>query len=655
MKKLLSTILAFVLLSCVVIPIHASATVQPHRLNGGPTFTVGTETPPDGATTVTVPITVTGNGLAANNTLAGFASVGFLVGFDADRLELTGINAPQPLLPVSLLHDIVLPNSTGTQQVSLTRAGGIAPITDWTGNGVIIELVFRILPDNPGFARVSISFPPGEPFLLPVTSGQGRYEDSTYLFANGGNEGGVYVTDDLGVQPPNTRRLTVHRHGGSGGLADDWITRDEWPIPLGEANRPTRIGYTFSHWSLEQDGPPVGGNAIAADAAGRPVDLHAVWTSGEGSGQPLPLPPALPDHRHVILNAGGGNWGTTAPIGWERHAPAAGNITEIRILNVRQGATMPNFPAPLNAPTGQMFSAWNPIRPGTMPTGTDPWSSTAVWVSGIGTETPPPPPVREGFRRIVLNAGGGHWGVAPPSDWQRFAPLDTSRNITAIWHDVEINTAMPTFQVPWFPPSQAQVFDSWSRERTEVMEDFGSNDEGDWASTAQWEQGSNHSPDTHPGLQRPPEGVTRPTGAGTITVLEHFGTWTGSGTSRARVDADHTTFQRLWYGNYIVSSAQLAVTSGSTVLTLSEAFLTPFANGTYTFLAEFTGGHASPINLIVSRGFGNVPQTGVSDVTVPLIAMGIALYLTLTAGVMLFFHVRQQKAKGKTIEKIQSN
>jgi len=301
---------------------------------------------------------------------------------------------------------------------------------------------------------------------------------------------------------------------------------------------------------------------------------------------------------------------------------------------------------------------------------------------------PPAPPAQAGHRNVVLSAGAGaNWGANAPSNWVRHAPA--SGDITSIRREVAVNAAMPDFPTPTNAPS-GQTLTGWNPARPATLPD-GAPD-NDWVSTAQWSGATaspspspspspgaspspspgaspspspgaspspspgavtSPTPDNHPGLQRPPDGVTRPTGAGTITVIEHFGTWTGAGTSRARVDADQTNFQRLWYGNYVVSSAMLTVTSGSTVLTLSEGFITPFANGTYTFLAEFTGGHASPINLIVSRSFGNVPQTGVSDITVPLIAMSIALYLTLTAGVMLFFHIRQQKAKGKSIEKVQ--
>jgi hypothetical protein len=155
----------------------------------------------------------------------------------------------------------------------------------------------------------------------------------------------------------------------------------------------------------------------------------------------------------------------------------------------------------------------------------------------------------------------------------------------------------------------------------------------------------------------PPAGVTRPTGAAGITVLDHFGTWTGSGTTTARVDADLDDFTRLWYGNFLVRDTHFSTAAGSTAITLTEAFHTPLADGTYSFLAEFSDGHAYPVNLIINRAFGDVPQTGVPGITPMILTLGIGLYLTLTTGAMLYFHLRGKRRTtlgGKNIEKAQS-
>lgn len=165
------------------------------------------------------------------------------------------------------------------------------------------------------------------------------------------------------------------------------------------------------------------------------------------------------------------------------------------------------------------------------------------------------------------------------------------------------------------------------------------------------------APADHPFTTAPPAGVTRPSGAGNLTILDHFGTWTGRGTRTARVDANHNTFQRLWFGDRIVMPAHLTIASGSTSITLSEEFIRHLRDGTYSFVAEFEGGHAT-LTLIVSRAFGNVPQTGVADVTLATIVMGISLLLTLTVGVLLFFHLRAKRSGsdsgGATIEKVRS-
>jgi len=73
------------------------------------------------------------------------------------------------------------------------------------------------------------------------------------------------------------------------------------------------------------------------------------------------------------------------------------------------------------------------------------------------------------------------------------------------------------------------------------------------------------------------------------------------------------------------------------------------SDGSYTFISEFTGGHAT-LSLVVSRGFGTVPQTGVPDIAQVVVLMGIALYLTVAASVMLYFHIRTKKRQKVKID-----
>ena len=142
-------------------------------------------------------------------------------------------------------------------------------------------------------------------------------------------------------------------------------------------------------------------------------------------------------------------------------------------------------------------------------------------------------------------------------------------------------------------------------------------------------------------------------GDGGISVLSHFGTWTGSGTSNARVDADHNRFVRLTLAGNVVDPAHYTVTAGSTIITLNETHLRTLANGTYTYRAEFTQGYAD-LTLIVSNNFGAVPQTGVPLITGTIITMLMSIFMTLALGVCLYTYIksiRKEKNSGTDHEK----
>jgi len=135
-------------------------------------------------------------------------------------------------------------------------------------------------------------------------------------------------------------------------------------------------------------------------------------------------------------------------------------------------------------------------------------------------------------------------------------------------------------------------------------------------------------------------------GDGSIAILSHFGTWTGSGTSTSRMDADHNKFVRLLLNGNVVGSDNYTVTAGSTVITLNESYLRNFANGAYTFRAEFEQGFAN-LNLIVSHNFGIVPQTGIQNITGTIITMWASIFLTLTLSVCLYTYIRTKRKNGK--------
>lgn len=86
------------------------------------------------------------------------------------------------------------------------------------------------------------------------------------------------------------------------------------------------------------------------------------------------------------------------------------------------------------------------------------------------------------------------------------------------------------------------------------------------------------------------------------SVLSHFGTWTGSGTATAKVNADYSKFIRLLLSSNVVDPSNYVKSDGSTVIILKESYLKTLANDTYTFRAEFTDGYAD-LTLTV-----NVPE-----------------------------------------------
>ncbi|MDR2109533.1 MAG: hypothetical protein LBP28_08785, partial [Coriobacteriales bacterium] len=88
-------------------------------------------------------------------------------------------------------------------------------------------------------------------------------------------------------------------------------------------------------------------------------------------------------------------------------------------------------------------------------------------------------------------------------------------------------------------------------------------------------------------------------------VLDAFVTWDGSGVARVRVDADREKFVRLVLDDHVVSTSGYTVTSGSTILTLSEDYLNTLSPGSYDFYAEFTDGSAGPLTLTIEGDGGN--------------------------------------------------
>ncbi|GHU07903.1 hypothetical protein FACS189431_3220 [Alphaproteobacteria bacterium] len=130
-------------------------------------------------------------------------------------------------------------------------------------------------------------------------------------------------------------------------------------------------------------------------------------------------------------------------------------------------------------------------------------------------------------------------------------------------------------------------------------------------------------------------------------VLTHFGKWTGSGTATGTIDGDHLKFVRLTLAGDVVDGGNYTVTSGSTVITLSESYLKTLVDGDYTFVAEYSDGTSGEINLTIARPTQvqvpenvplleakNLPQTGdvVLGKLLGLIGLAVLGVVGITAG-----------------------
>jgi len=160
--------------------------------------------------------------------------------------------------------------------------------------------------------------------------------------------------------------------------------------------------------------------------------------------------------------------------------------------------------------------------------------------------------------------------------------------------------------------------------------------------------GGGASPSPSPGTSPSPS-PSPGTGAGGIRVITDFGTWVGSGTSTAKLDAEKSEFVRLKLGDNVVSETHYTVAAGSTLITLNEAYLKTLDDGTYKYRAEFTNNRYADLTLIVSSTFGNVPQTSVIDITGSVVIMWASIFITAFLGVYLYFHIKERR-RGKIFD-----
>ena len=95
------------------------------------------------------------------------------------------------------------------------------------------------------------------------------------------------------------------------------------------------------------------------------------------------------------------------------------------------------------------------------------------------------------------------------------------------------------------------------------------------------------------------------------TITQAFADFNGIGPRFAIINARFSEFERLTLDGEDVSPEHYAVTEGSTVITLSEAYLKSLATGTHTFVAQFMNNRQVDLNIIIlSNTRLGLPGTG---------------------------------------------
>ncbi|MDR2493451.1 MAG: hypothetical protein LBD25_08365 [Coriobacteriales bacterium] len=154
-------------------------------------------------------------------------------------------------------------------------------------------------------------------------------------------------------------------------------------------------------------------------------------------------------------------------------------------------------------------------------------------------------------------------------------------------------------------------------------------------------------PPEQPGLPEQPEQPEQPEPQ-VYPVLSSFGTWTGSGTASAHIDAPTAKFTGLATADGVrLGAGDYSVAEGSTAITLSEANHESLANGSYAYVARFTDGQSAEKALTVNVAAPSegspppaIPNTG--DKGGALLAFAIASALAGTAALGSFLLLRMR-------------
>jgi len=403
------------------------------------------------------------------------------------------------------------------------------------------------------------------------------------------------------VPPPGYYRVTIQGGGTGSSPSGDYLPGDTVSINAGS----TPTGSTgFNNWTANPTVAFANASSVTTTFVmpSSNVTVTANWT---GSGTLPPTPP--PGHFRVTVQGGGTGSTPTAD-----YLPGA-------TVSLNAGAT-PTGSTGFNNwtanPTVAFANASSVTTTFVMPSSNV--TVTANWTGGGdgGTLPPTPPP---GHFRVTVQGGGT--GSTPTGDYLPGATVSINAGAT---------------------PSGSTGFNNWTASPTVAFANASNvtttfvMPSNNLTVTANWTGGSGGGGGGGGGGGD----------ASTIPVLSHFGTWSGSGTATARIDGDHTKFVRLLLHGNVVATTNYTTAAGSTIVTLNESYLRSFANGTYNFRAEFTEGFSN-LTLIVSHNFGNVPQTGISDMTGTIITMWLSIAMTAVLGFCLYTYIKANRKHRK--------
>ena len=211
MKKIISTIITFTLL--FVMQFQAYAAV------GWPTYTVESNVSAERGDTITVPITVSNN--------PGFTSVGFIVRYNRDVLDIVSVTHVTASMPLN--SQFALTSTPGSQWIHLINTN----LTDWSGNGVVVYITFKVKPNAAvGSSPVSLSFT-GTPDGTPANSSGTILRDARIV------SGSVYVSDasSESISPPSDNYYpeATYSQETTGGKSIAEGTGTSTPEPVFEA------------------------------------------------------------------------------------------------------------------------------------------------------------------------------------------------------------------------------------------------------------------------------------------------------------------------------------------------------------------------------------------------------------------------------------